>query len=97
MHAPPPLEHDRQPPWSEQAETSVLAGMLIDSDAVNRIVDKVDASMFYRRGNRGIYRAMVALYNKGDVIDVVTIADYLNDTAELESVGGIDYLARLGD
>ena len=75
----------------------MLAGMLIDGEAVSRVMDKLEAGMFYRRGNRGIYRAMVGLYGKGDVIDVVTVADYLTDTGELESVGGLDYLGRLLD
>ena len=62
----------RQAPWSEEAELSVLGAMLIDNDAVSIAVDQINDSAFYREGNRGIFRAMIRLYEQGDVIDAVT-------------------------
>lgn len=87
----------RQPPWSEDAELSVLGGMLIDGDAVATAIELIDDSAFYREGNRRIFRAMTRLYNRGDVIDAVTLVDELESVAELESVGGMSYVAQLVD
>ena len=87
----------RQPPWSEEAEISVLSAMLIDGDAVARAVEMVDDSSFYREGNRRVFRAMLRLYSRGEVIDVVTLSDELKSAAELEGAGGMSYLARLVD
>jgi replicative DNA helicase len=87
----------RQPPWSEEAEISVIAAMLIDGDAVARAVEMVDDGAFYREANRRIYRAMIRLYSRGEVIDVVTLSDELKSAGELEGAGGMPYLAQLVD
>ncbi len=79
----------RQPPWSEEAEISVLGAMLIDGDAVARAVEVVDDGAFYKEANRRLFRAMIRLYNRGEVIDVVTLADELKSAGELESAGGM--------
>ena len=87
----------RQPPWSEEAEVSVLSAMLIDGDAVARAVESVDEAAFYKEANRRVYRAMIRLYSRGEVIDPVTLSDELKSASELDAVGGMAYLARLVD
>lgn len=87
----------RQPPWSEEAEISVLSAMLIDGDAVARAVEMVDDGAFYKEANRRVYRAMLRLYSRGEVIDVVTLSDELKSAGELEGAGGMSYIARLVD
>ncbi len=87
----------RQAPWSEEAELSVLGGMLIDGDAVAVAIELINDAAFYREANRRIFRAMMGLYNRGDVIDAVTLADALKSAGELEGVGGMAYLAQLVD
>ncbi|MFB6240872.1 MAG: replicative DNA helicase, partial [Gemmatimonadota bacterium] len=99
----PAIAHDpesvggRQVPWSEEAEISVLGGMLIDGDAVARAVETVEEDFFYKEANRRIFRAMARLYNRGDVIDVTTLSNELKSNDELEAVGGMPYLAQLVD
>ena len=88
---------DRTPPFSLQAETAVLGGMLIDKDAVTRVIEMVQDGMFYREGNRRIFRAMVRLFERGAVIDPITITEELKKTQELDSSGGLDYLGQLVD
>jgi replicative DNA helicase len=87
----------RQPPWSEEAEISVLSAMLLDADAVARAVVMVDDAAFYREANRRVFRGMLRLYSRGEVIDPVTLSDELRSAGELEAVGGMPYLARLVD
>ncbi len=95
------LSHDafqgRQAPWSEEAELSVLGGMLIDADAVAVAIELLGDAAFYREGNRRIFRGMTRLYNRGEVIDAVTLADELKSHGELEAMGGMAYLAQLVD
>ena len=90
-------EYDRQPPYSIEAEVSVLGGMLIDNDAVARAIEVVDDSMFYREANRRLFRSMARLFERGDVVDVITLNEELKKTNELESTGGASYLAELLD
>src|SRR3954470_17587790 len=87
----------RQPPYAPEAEISVLGGMLIDGDAVAKAIEIVDDSMFYREANRRIFRSMARLFQRGQVIDPVTVGEELKNTDELEPVGGLPYLAELLD
>lgn len=97
LSLPTEVEETRRTPWSEEAELSVLGAMLIDGDAVAVALERIDDAAFHREGNRRIFRAMVRLYGRGDVIDAVTLADELKTAGELESSGGMAYLARLVD
>ncbi len=71
--------------------------MLIDGDAVAVAVEIIDDQAFYKEANRRIFRAMVRLYNRGEVIDAVTLSDDLKSREELEAAGGMAYLAQLVD
>jgi replicative DNA helicase len=71
--------------------------MLMDKDAILRANEIVDDTMFYREGNRRIYRAMLTLSDRGDVIDPLTLTEELSRTGELEASGGRDYVSFLVD
>jgi replicative DNA helicase len=88
---------DRQPPYSPQAEMAVLGGMLIDPDAVVKAVEIVDDSMFYREAHRRLFRALLRIWQRGDVIDEVTVTEELTKAGDFEAVGGIPFLASLWD
>ena len=88
---------DRRPPYSEDAEQAVLSAMLMDQDAVMRAVERIDDTMFYAERNRRIYRAMVAITERGGVIDPLTLADELGRRGELEASGGKEYIGLLVD
>src|SRR4051794_3523222 len=87
----------RSAPWSQEAEQAVLAAMLLDQDAALRAAETVDDTMFYREGHRRLYRAMLALTERRVVIDHITLRDELLRRGELESAGGLEYLAELVD
>jgi replicative DNA helicase len=88
---------DRTPPYSEAAEQAVLSAMLLDSDALLRATEYVDESMFYRESHRRIFRAMLALSERGEVIDPLTLTEELSRKSELEAAGGREYIAYLVD
>jgi replicative DNA helicase len=94
--APGPFA-DRTPPYSAEAEVSVLGGMLIDGDAIVRAIEILDDTMFYREGNRRLFRAMIRLWERGEVIDHVTLPEELRNSGDLEAVGGMPYLGKLLD
>src|SRR5438046_10640318 len=82
---------ERRPPYSEDAEQAVLSAMLLDQDAVLRAVEHVDASMFYAERHRRIFRAMVAIVERGSVVDPLTLSEDLTRHGELEASAGKDY------
>lgn len=71
--------------------------MLLDSDALLRATEYVDESMFYRESHRRVFRAMLALSERGEVIDPLTLTEELSRKNELEAAGGREYIAYLVD
>ncbi len=58
---------DRMPPYNEAAEQAVLSAMLLAPDAILRATEHVDDTMFYREANRRVFRAMVRIFQRGEV------------------------------
>ena len=79
---------DRRPPYSEDAEQAVLGAMLIDTDAIMRASEIVDDTMFYRESHRRVFRAMMALTERREVVDPLTLTDELARRGELDASGG---------
>jgi replicative DNA helicase len=85
------------PPQSLDAEESVLGGVLFDAHALDRVIEVLSVEDFYRESHRKIFRAMLALSEKGEPIDLITLSDLLKSRGELQDIGGATYLAELAD
>jgi replicative DNA helicase len=85
------------PPQSLEAEMSVLGGILIDNDAINRVLEILGAEDFYRESHRKIFQAMMRLSDQREPCDLITMTDMLKKQGELEEVGGAPYLLTLVD
>lgn len=83
------------PPQALEAERSVLASMLLGSEAVGRAVEMVDASIFYRTAHQKIFDAIVALYNRSERADSITVTEELRKRGDLEAVGGAATIAQI--
>ena len=75
------------PPQNLEAEESVLGAMLLSPVAVGTVSEILDASDFYRESHAKVYRAALALWAKGEPVDAITLADELDERAELEASG----------
>ena len=71
--------------------------MLMDADAVARVVELLDDGMFYREGHRRIFRAMITLSERGEIVDPLTLSNELERRGELDASGGKDYIGFLVD
>ena len=89
------LESLKLPPNSVEAEQSVLGGLLLENEALDRIADILNQSDFYRHDHRLIYSHIAKLIEQNRPADIVTVAESLENSAELSSVGGIAYLGAL--
>jgi replicative DNA helicase len=87
----------RMQPHSLEAERSLLGGLLLSADSWDAIVEIVTADDFYRPQHRMIFRQVERLIDRAEPVDVVTVADRLLATGELESAGGHQYLAELAE
>ncbi|MGD2125723.1 MAG: replicative DNA helicase [Desulfobacteraceae bacterium] len=85
------------PPQNIEAEQAILAGILINNDAMNQIVDVLSADDFYREAHIYLFEGMTKLYNNSEPIDLITLSQHLKEKGLLEKSGGTDYLASLVD
>ncbi len=88
---------DRLPPQSLEAEQSVLGAVLIDRDAIVEVAEFLRPADFYRKANELIYAAMLDLFERREPIDIVTVAEALERSEELEAIGGRAYLSSLSN
>ncbi len=85
------------PPQNTEAEQSILSAILIDNNALLDVIDLLTAEDFYKSAHQKIYSGMLDLFDKGEPVDLVTLANHLNEKNYLEDAGGASYLARLVD
>ena len=83
------------PPYSREAEESVLGCMLSDSECVALGFEHLRADDFYREENREIFSAMEHLYARDEKIDLVTVCNYLSSQNMLDTIGGKEFIAGL--
>ena len=94
---PEPAVSDRTLPHNLEAERSVLGAILIHNQAFNFAAELISPRDFYRDAHRRIFQKMIALSERGDAIDLVTLKEELGRSGELEDVGGPAYIASLVD
>ncbi len=83
------------PPYSLEAEQSVLGAMLIDIESVSLAFEKLRAEDFYRPENKEIFSAMEALFDLNKPIDIVTVCDMLSQNGTLDTIGSGEFISNL--
>ena len=85
------------PPQHIEAEQSILGGILIENEAINRVTEILDADDFYRDTHRKIFNALINLSERDEPADLITLTNELRKSDQLDSIGGASYLASLID
>lgn len=85
----------RVPPHDLSTEQALLGALMINQNAIYETADVVRADSFYAGKHRVIYDAILSLYNKGEPIDVVTVASKLDERKQLQDTGGRAYLSEI--
>lgn len=91
----PQLDALRVPPHSIEAEQSVLGGLLLDTQAWDRVGDFLNENDFYRFDHRLIYHHIGRLVTLNRPVDVITVFEALKQSAKDEDAGGLVYLNAL--
>ncbi len=86
---------DRVPPQNLEAEQAVLGSMLIERAAVEKAAEILKPDDFYRDAHRYIFEAMLALTERDEPCDMLTVSDELNMRGHFEIAGGRIYLVNL--
>ena len=87
----------RLPPHSLEAEQSLLGGLLIDNEALDKVADIVSVKDFYRQDHQIIYQHIHRLIERSQPADIVTVGESLESNSELNTVGGLEYLGLLAE
>jgi replicative DNA helicase len=86
---------DAVPSHNEDAEIATLGAVLIDAEALPTIIPLLRPEDFYRGAHQRIYEAVLALFDRGQSIDLITLTDELRARGTLELCGGGAYVSRL--
>ncbi len=86
---------NKLPPQNLDAEKSLLGSILIDREALNKVVDFLTPADFYNRAHQLIYDGMLSLFEKSEPIDLLSLSNKLSERGQLSDVGGSSYLTSL--
>lgn len=85
----------RIPPQSIESEEAVIGGLLVDSRAMNDVVELLQPTDFYVKQHQYLYDAIVELFSKNEPIDIITVTEVLKDRDLLEKAGGRSTMMEL--
>jgi replicative DNA helicase len=83
------------PPQNIDAEKSLLGSLLLDKNAIIKVVDFLQSKDFYQQSHQEIYQAVVDLFEKQNPVDLLSVASRLKEKDQLKPAGGNAYLTEL--
>ncbi len=89
------LEKGKIPPQAVDLEEAVLGAMMIDKKGVDDVIDILHAEVFYKESHQLIYAAIFNLFQNSEPTDLLTVANQLRKTGDLEKAGGDFYIVGL--
>ena len=89
------ITQNQLPPQNIEAEKSLLGSIIIDREAINKVADFLRPEDFYNKSHQNIYKAVFALFDKRDPIDLLSISNKLEEMKMLDEVGGTSYISSL--
>lgn len=85
----------RIPPQALDMEQAVLGALLLEKNALHRIMDVLRPEMFYKESHKIIFEAILGLFQNSAPVDMLTVKDFLRKEGHLEKTGGAFYIAEL--
>lgn len=85
---------DRVPPQNIEAEQAVLGAMLLEREAIAKVMEKLRSEDFYREAHKVIFNAMLELYNRNEAVDLVTVTEVLKRTASWKTLAALPMSLR---
>src|SRR3984885_943777 len=95
MASVPDLSLEAGLPANLDAEKTILGAILLDNAAHAEAAEALKSDDFSLDSHRRIFLRMSELVDSGRAVDIVTLANELSRYKEVESVGGVAYLASL--
>ncbi len=86
---------EKIPPNSAEAEQAIIGGLLIDPEAITKVVEVIKPNDLYSPIHQEIYQAILNLFGKSEPIDIISVSETLKEEDKLELVGGRTYINEL--
>ena len=86
---------EKLPPQSIEAEKSLLGCLMLDKDAILKVVDFLKPRDLYKRTHQEIYTVMIDLFERREPIDILSVSNRLKEKNLLEEIGGSSFLTEL--
>src|SRR3989344_4132220 len=86
---------DKLPPQNIEAEMCLLGSMLLDKNAIIKVVDFLQIRDFYKKIHQEIYQTMIELFEKSEPIDLLSVSTRLKEKELFEQIGSGSYLTEL--
>lgn len=83
---------DKIPPQDLEAEKCLLGSIMLDKEAITKVIDFLKSEDFYKDSHQKIYQAMIDLFERSEPIDFLSLSSRLKEKGELEDIGGSGYL-----
>ena len=85
----------KRPPSAVDVERVVLGSMILDVEAVPKVMETLQPECFYDKKNQLIFEAMISLFESNEPIDTVSLYEELNKNSKIDGAGGPAYLSKL--
>lgn len=91
------IKEFRTPPQDSEAEQCVLGSMMLSKDAAFMVAQTLKPEYFFKEAHRHLYRALIHLFEQGQPIDVITLANELKRRNEFDGIGGASAISKLAE
>lgn len=84
------------PPQARELEEAILGAMMLESNAVQPVLSIIrNADVFYLNAHKLVFQAIINLFAKNSVVDILTVTEELKKMQKLEDVGGAFFVTQL--
>jgi replicative DNA helicase len=87
----------RVPPRDIDAEKAVLSSVLLDNEALHGVMLQLAPDDFYVPAHQSLFKAMLALHDESQPVDVLTLSDYITTHKQMDAIGGPATLGEIAD
>ncbi|MBA4123160.1 MAG: replicative DNA helicase [Acidobacteria bacterium] len=86
---------ERPLPSSPDSERVILGAILLDNELITQAIEQISSEDFYSPNNRRVFKAMLALFERGERIDPILIGEELKKDGSIDSIGGVATITNL--
>lgn len=82
-------------PQATDLEQAVLGALMLEKDALSKVIDVLKPEIFYKEAHKHIFEAIHTLFSNSEPVDILTVTHQLRKSGTLEVVGGAFYITEL--